>query len=77
MVNVHQVAVDVHMLVLSDLDSCIGRLGGFGTWGEGELGKQAIRGEIDLRDRLGGELGGIGNEYFLDGWMRRLDPVWS
>jgi len=47
MVNVYQVAVQIHVLISSGLDRGIGRLGGNGAWWEGELGEQGVRPESD------------------------------
>jgi hypothetical protein len=76
-VDVYQVAVQVHMLISSDLDSGIGRLGRGGAGREREFGEDSVRRESDQRDRLGCEVCRIGGENLLDGRMRRLNPVGS
>ncbi len=76
-VDVYQVAVQIHMLISSDLDSGIGRLGRPCAGREREFGEDSVRRESNQRDRLGCEVCRIGGENLLDRRVRRLNPVGS
>lgn len=42
MINVHQIRIEIQMLVLSHLNRGVGRFLGLGAWWEGELGEESV-----------------------------------
>jgi hypothetical protein len=46
-VYIHQVAVQVHVLISPFLHGCIRRLFGLGAWREGEFGVEGIGRKVD------------------------------
>jgi hypothetical protein len=42
MINVHQIRIEIQMLVLSQLNRGVGRFLGLGAWWEGELGEEGV-----------------------------------
>jgi hypothetical protein len=77
MVDVHQVRVEVQVLVTAHLNRGICGLVGRGAWWEGELGEEGVGWERHAGDGSCGELSGRGAEDLLDLGMRGLGPVGS
>jgi hypothetical protein len=73
-VDVQQVTVQVHVLVLSNLHGSIGFYWRDLARREAHPSKQAKRRYSDLGETLGRELGIIDDDL-LDVWVRRLRPV--
>ena len=77
MIDIHQVRIEVQMLVPAHLDCGIGWSVGGRAWREGQLREEAVRRERHAGDGASGELGGGGDEDLLDLGMRGLSPVGS
>lgn len=74
-VNVQQVAIEIHVLVPAYLDGGIGGLLSHGAGRERHLGIYREWRERDLGQALGGELCGVGNDDILNFRMGRPGPV--
>ncbi len=47
MIDIHQIRIQIQMLIFSHLDRGIGRFLGFGAWWEGKLGEEGVGREGD------------------------------
>jgi hypothetical protein len=77
MVDIHQVRVEVQVLIAAGLNRGVGGLVGRGAWREGELGEEGVGRERHAGDGSRGEVSGRGAEDLLDLRMGGLGPVGS
>lgn len=76
MVNIHQITVQIQVLISTHLNCGIRCLGSRRTWWKGEFGKDTEGREVDEGDGLGSELLRVGRkDNLLDEWVRGLRPV--
>jgi hypothetical protein len=75
-IHVHQITVQVHVLISANLHRCIRGLFRLGAGWEVEFCVESIGREADQGDGLRGEFVWVrGDEDPLDGWVGRLSPV--
>jgi len=76
MIHIHQITVQIHMLISARLHRCISRLFSLGARWEGEFRVDGVGREVDQGDGLGGEL--VRVRWYVDPWdggVGRLSPV--
>lgn len=74
-IDIHQITIQIQMLVPSHLHSGISWFLSLGTWWEAHLRVESVGWEVDFGEGLGGEVLGVGREdHFLDGGVGRLGP---
>lgn len=67
MINIHQITIQIQMLVLSHLNRSIRWFVGLGAWWEVEFGEDSVGWEGYFGEGLGGEVRGVaGEDNFLD-----------
>lgn len=76
-IDIHQIAVEIHVLLSTNLDCCVCCFVGQRARWEGHFGEESEWGEVDGGVRFCSEVLLSGKLYFLYIWVGRLFPEWS